>query len=324
MPPFTALSTSSMSDEAIKSVSRPSSKKGPRLKILHRASSSDMAPGNNIAVERHAGEPSGRGGGRRSREPSRKALEASGLIEGEEPQLMTKEIREANAKLKKELREQRRQRREAGLRIGLVLEAVAEKASEGEDSNRGSKGRSGGSSSVEVGNVRDKRAMADDAESIGTISSGKKRRKASTPEAAPIPRAEPSSSTEDASSAASSDVQEPHNSGLDKSDNATSGSPDEAREEMKVDGHDFRKHKSEQVVRQGTVCESAKLDTTPLPSTTAVEEGRPSDSKRELAGTGERTEESSRGCEPTEVPVMCFEGCGKPASFGVNGTARYW
>ena len=244
MPPFTALSTSSMSDEAIKSVSRPSSKKGPRLKILHRASSSDMAPGNNIAVERHAGEPSGRGGGRRSREPSRKALEASGLIEGEEPQLMTKEIREANAKLKKELREQRRQRREAGLRIGLVLEAVAEKASEGEDSNRGSRGRPGGSSSVEVGNVRDKRAMADDAESIGTISSGKKRRKASTPEAAPIPRAEPSSSTEDASSAASSDVQEPHNSGLDKGYNATSRSP--------VDSHNFREHECEQV-RQPTV-----------------------------------------------------------------------
>ncbi|CAM9662765.1 unnamed protein product, partial [Scytosiphon promiscuus] len=64
------------------------------------------------------------GSGRRARAPSRKLLEASGVLENEGAQWMTKEIKEADLKIKKELREQRKQFKAAGLRTGEVIEVV--------------------------------------------------------------------------------------------------------------------------------------------------------------------------------------------------------
>lgn len=96
----------------------------------HLADTSGMAPSVEIrllqevrASARAAADASG--SGRRARAPSRRLLEASGLIKNEAAQWMTKEIKEADAKLKQKLREQRKQFREVGLKAGVVIEALS-------------------------------------------------------------------------------------------------------------------------------------------------------------------------------------------------------
>ena len=64
-------------------------------------------------------------GGRRARAPSRKLLEAVGRVADEGVQLLTKEKKEEEARLKMEMREQRRAAKTAGLRPGQVIEATA-------------------------------------------------------------------------------------------------------------------------------------------------------------------------------------------------------
>ena len=115
--------------------------------------------------------------GRGSRAPSRKALEASLVIEGEGAHLMTKEIREANVRLNKELREQRRKYRAAGLRAGLVLEDVAVGDTNKTSSGEGRESGTGSSSSVDVQNACGKRAWASVAENTTADSTGKRGRK---------------------------------------------------------------------------------------------------------------------------------------------------
>lgn len=105
---------------------------------------SGMAPSVEIRLlqearqfARAAAEASG--SGRRPRAPSRRLLEASGALENQKgAQWMTKDIKEADARLKKELREQRRHFRAAGLKAGEVIEAVEEepKGSSGEVDQR--------------------------------------------------------------------------------------------------------------------------------------------------------------------------------------------
>lgn len=85
------------------------------------------------------------GSGRRPRAPSRKALEASGILKNNSAQWMTKEIREADARLKKELREQRKQLKAAGLKRGVVLETYVVSVEETEKSALGSSSGGGDS-----------------------------------------------------------------------------------------------------------------------------------------------------------------------------------
>lgn len=59
---------------------------------------------------------------RRARAPSRKAMEASGKVEDEGVQWMTKEKREEQARLSEKLKRQRRAAAAAGLKAGEVLE----------------------------------------------------------------------------------------------------------------------------------------------------------------------------------------------------------
>eukprot|EP00752_Nemacystus_decipiens_P011347 g10083.t2 len=89
--------------------------------------SSVMAPSVEIKLLQQARESAkaaaeASGAGRRARAPSRKLLEASGALENEGAQWMTREIKEADAKNKKELREQRKQFKAAGLKAGEVTE----------------------------------------------------------------------------------------------------------------------------------------------------------------------------------------------------------
>lgn len=90
-----------------------------------------MAPSVEIRLLQEAresarAEAEASGSGRRPRAPSRKLLEASGALEHRGAQWMTKEIKEADARVKKELREQRKHFKAAGLKAGEVIEAIAE------------------------------------------------------------------------------------------------------------------------------------------------------------------------------------------------------
>lgn len=62
--------------------------------------------------------------GRRTRAPSLKALEASGKLHNEGAQWLTKEKKEEQVRLKKELKEQRKAAAAGGLKTGEVLEAL--------------------------------------------------------------------------------------------------------------------------------------------------------------------------------------------------------
>ena len=90
-----------------------------------------MAPSVEIRLLQEAresarAEAEASGSGRRPRAPSRKLLEASGALENEGAQWMTKEIKTADARVKKELREQRKHFKAAGLKTGEVIEAIEE------------------------------------------------------------------------------------------------------------------------------------------------------------------------------------------------------
>lgn len=95
------------------------------------------------------------GSGRRPRAPSRKALEASGALKSNSAQWMTKDIREADARLKKELREQRRQLKAAGLKRGVVLETYVVPVEETDNSKDGSSSIDGDGSTSSGGTEKD-------------------------------------------------------------------------------------------------------------------------------------------------------------------------
>lgn len=90
-----------------------------------------MAPSAEIKLLQEAresarAEAEASGSGRRPRAPSRKLLEASGRVQNEGAQWMTKEIKEAEAKKLRDLKEQRRKYKAAGLKAGHVMEEFSE------------------------------------------------------------------------------------------------------------------------------------------------------------------------------------------------------
>lgn len=89
-----------------------------------------MAPSVEMRMLREARESArvaaeASGSGRRARAPSRKALEASGKMKNEGVQWMTKDKKNEQARLHRELREQRKAAAAAGLKAGQVIEAFA-------------------------------------------------------------------------------------------------------------------------------------------------------------------------------------------------------
>ncbi|CAM9872186.1 unnamed protein product [Ectocarpus sp. 12 AP-2014] len=108
-----------------------------------------MAPSVEFHLLRQAREAAkkeaaARGGGRRPRAPSRRALEASGQLKHDGAQWMTRERKAEEARFKAELREQRRQYKAVGLKSGVVLEAfVAEAAGTGTVGDDGGNGVAG-------------------------------------------------------------------------------------------------------------------------------------------------------------------------------------
>eukprot|EP00903_Cladosiphon_okamuranus_P019480 g17913.t2 len=124
-----------------------------------------MAPSAEILLLQQAREAAkreaeARGGGRRARAPSRRALEAAGRMTDQGAQWMTQKKKEEQARAATELREQRKRYRAAGLKTGVVLEefvvgtpeAVAVTGAAGSgDSGREGGGGGAGSTPVVAG-----------------------------------------------------------------------------------------------------------------------------------------------------------------------------
>lgn len=114
------------------------------------------------------------GSGRRPRAPSRKALEAQGRIKNDAAQWMTKDIKEADARQKKEMREQRRRSKAAGLRAGVVLElytvgtSAAATNEERIDGNSGGGDDGGSGSSIGSGSSGGGKAAGSDTPEDGS------------------------------------------------------------------------------------------------------------------------------------------------------------
>lgn len=112
-----------------------------------------MAPSAEIGLVQEAdrstrAEGETNGSGRRARAPSRKFLEAAGLGANEGAQWMTKEIKEAEAEKLRDLRKKRKHYKAAGLRSGEVLEACSAPATD-VGSNESSKNANVSGGSIE-------------------------------------------------------------------------------------------------------------------------------------------------------------------------------
>lgn len=88
-----------------------------------------MAPSAEILLLRQARETAKKeveatGSGKRPRAPSRRALEASGRMNDQGAQWMTRKQKAEETRVKTELREKRKQSKAAGLKLGVVLEEI--------------------------------------------------------------------------------------------------------------------------------------------------------------------------------------------------------
>ncbi|CAM9356350.1 unnamed protein product [Scytosiphon promiscuus] len=111
------------------------------------ADTSGLAPSVEMLLVRQARETAkkeARASGRRPRAPSRRALEASGKMQGEGAQWMTREKRAEEARKMAELREQRKLYKEAGLKFGVVVESLEEPAAAVSAEGGNTSGGSGG------------------------------------------------------------------------------------------------------------------------------------------------------------------------------------
>lgn len=112
-----------------------------------------MAPSAEILLVRQARDAAKKeaetaGSGKRPRAPSRRALEASGRMEDQGVQWMTREKKAEETRAKTELREQRKQCKAAGLKFGVVLEAFVEETTGGAPTGtHGGSGEAGGGGS---------------------------------------------------------------------------------------------------------------------------------------------------------------------------------
>lgn len=258
------------------------------------------------------------GSGRRPRAPSRKALEASGLLKNDGAQLMSREMKEAEARRKKELKEQRRQYKAVGLKAGVVLEAfpVGDK---GEDTPGVGDGNIvGGVDQLPFSETKRDEPSVASAGAASKESSGKRKRKGSVPAAtaATQPEAARSSAAETRSSAhvlAASSSSDGEPQGGDKIIYPVEPSNKRNKRTKENDKGEMERGKiASQTKRKGETRPST------MQRRSVANKGGTSASAA-AAMMEEKGDKSS-----TSGTACAFDGCRKAAAFGVNGTARYW
>lgn len=253
------------------------------------------------------------GSGRRARAPSRKLLEASGALENEGAQWMTRAIKEADAKVKKELREQRKHFKAAGLRAGEVIEAFTVAKAGGDESTAdsgiegskidGSSGSGSGLSNKESWRVqpqapaKQQRGTGEGSAASANINAKKEAVEVFSPAAVdkPLERAWVMSVPDGSARERGSMMAE-----------VDATVPIPKRSKQGPDGQNRE-------AGRGAVSETS---------------GNVSAGKQKTAGGGGESNGSADAGEGRGDGVdqtKCeFEDCSKTANFGVNGTVRYW
>lgn len=257
------------------------------------------------------------GSGRRARAPSRKLLEASGALEHEGAQWMTREIKEADAKVKKEIREQRKHFKVAGLKAEEVIEAFTATQAGGDDStadtgidegkfgskDRGSRSGSGLSdrqclcAQVPAKHQKQQRQWSTGEGSAASANTSAKKEALflATGEKLPLKRAwvvsVPDGSAREGKSAMAEG-------------DATAPTPKRSKE-----GRDCHNRED----GKGAVSEASGNFSAVKQKIAA---GRGESKGFSTAGEGRGGSVYQSKCE--------FGDCSKTASFGVNGTVRYW
>lgn len=278
-----------------------------------------MAPSAEIKLLQQAresarAEAEASGSGRRARAPSRRFLEAAGMVKNEGAQWMTKEIKEAEAKRVKDLREQRKQYKAAGLRSGEVLEACSVPATNvGDALNVNSGGRGGVEKNGAEGLLADKQqwrkitpaeileqaggrhSLARTASNVGKATAGTQGKDTVTPartasESVNKRKGVPSVTKHKTTTTTSSRTADVDSSRKPKRNRQSKHQDDKK-------GHGTQKAPAKQ--------------------------NGPKQAARGLEG-GEGLE-GENGEEDTDITTTCeFRSCRKPATFGVNGAVRYW
>lgn len=222
--------------------------------------------------------------GRRPRVPSRKFLEASGRVLDEGVQWMTKEKREDQARIKRELKEQKKAAAAAGLQVGQVLETAALRLPRGANRSGGALGGGGRAVSkviwrkltpAEILRVAGKKSAVNRAE---------------------LKNAKAADAT----------------SGVDVSKSKQEGGASiSAAAASETGTMSEKKHKPAPEAGHPTAQQGSSV----------VEPAHESKSKcsREDPDEGSREGEKRAAKATCE-----FENCPKKASFGVNGVVRYW
>lgn len=263
-----------------------------------------MAPSVEIQLLKKArevarAEAEASGSGRRARAPSRKLLEASGVLKNDCAQWMTKEIKEADLKLKKDLREQRKRFRSVGLKAGQVIEELAIPQSDG----IGLVGEIG-----LVVNNRGSAKFGDSEVSATSPSMSDNWRKLTTSE---ILRQAGKQLVEEVATAANDDAAK----SLPPATGNAQASPKKRPWSLADTASGTKKEPTGTDTSSARDTKRAKTTSKDGDCTPALNAGKES--------THHQAKDSG-DCEESEGVRCEHDGCGKAALFGVNGTVRYW
>lgn len=277
---------------------------------------SGLAPSDEMRLFQEARESAraaaeASGSGRRARAPSRKLLEASGKMTGESIQWMTREKKEEEVRLKMEMKEQRKAAAAAGLKCGHVFEAVALPAPVRARAGAGVEGiASGGALSGGEGaasNVpRQKLTPVKFGRADGKLAAVGEAQQSLTGSAGTTAEASDGATTDEKGERAPAPPAAEENVVSDRKRKgvASAGGPTARRGSTVVEVSGKRKPKRSR---------QAKFKAERDGSKDHAEQGTP---KGRTAGGGGAAGKTTGACES--------ESCSKTATFGVNGTVRYW
>lgn len=297
---------------------RPAAESAVKNPKKSTAEAPSLAPSDEMRLVREARElaqaaAKARGSGRRARVPSRKILEASGVLEaGDSAQWMTKEKKEEQARITRELKEQRKAAAAAGLKVGQVIETTVPTIREMSNRSQGSSGsasvRGGGGGSAASKAAWRKLTPAE------LRAAGK---------APAVGRTAPATPGKDATRSAGK-VLTVSNDQERRAPPAPAADTDNANISEKN-----RKEVAATPVAELRCAQNDGSSTGGAASASTLKRSRDDDSpggEGNTPGTSKRSRSEEHGeRKANAAKVTCeLESCSRTAKFGVNGVVRYW
>ena len=270
----------------------------PRTKVAWKEGQG-LAPSEEMKLVQEARESAraaaeASGSGRRARAPSRKFLEASGRMTDKSAQWMTKEMREEQARIKRELKQQKRAAAAAGLKVGQVIETIAVPSVSADTGSEGS-------------------VVSDEA--TGSKVSWRKLTPAETLRAVGVQSAPEKAALNTVGREGTAEVTD-----------VVTVDRHEVDEEAHVPAATLAAAPAtatttERVPETTGKFEAAPSEPTARQGSTGDEMASASSSKFNRKDDGGR---QGAGAKRAEKARCNFESCSKKASYGVNGVVRYW